>query len=282
MQEIADYVLVRELREGNHGRYYLARPPARLRVQAEFVMVKVVAGQVADKTFRRAVQELRAFASTRSPYLVRLFDAGQQDGVLFYAMEHFPLGTLSAPERTLARPEVLRAVGHAARAAHALHEAGVAHHDIQPDNVLLADDGARLSDLGLAHVLQPGVTVTGFGAAPSLEYVDPAVLRGGRPSRQSDVYSLGMTLHRALSGTGAFGDLPTENPLLAIRRVLSREPHLSPLLQPEDAEVVKRCLDPDQRRRPNTAAVLADQLEQLAAESLQGAPLPASSSLPQR
>lgn len=265
MRDIADYVLVRELRAGNHGRYYLARPPARLRVPAEYVVVKVVAGEVAAKTFRKAVGELRAFASTRSPYLVRLLDAGQQEGVLFYAMEHFPLGSLGAPERPLVRKEVLRAMAHAARATHALHEAGIAHHDIQPDNVLLAPDGGRLSDLGLAHLLQAGVTVTGFGATSSLEYVDPVVLRGGRPSRQSDIYALGMTLHRALTGEGAFVDLPTDQPLVAIRRVLSREPQMSPTLSAEERAVIALCIDPDWRRRPAQADFVAENLEALLA-----------------
>lgn len=267
MNDIADYVLVRKLREGNHGSYYLAVPPARLRVSAEHVVVKVVAGEVVAKTFRKAIDELRAFASTRSPYIVELIDAGQQDGVLFYAMEHFPLGSLGAPEQALTRLMVLRAVADAARGAHALHEAGIAHHDIQPDNVLLAPDGGRLSDLGLAHLLQPGITVTGFGATPTLEYVDPAVLRGGRPSRQSDVYSLGMTLHRALSGEGAFGELPADQPLVALRRVLSHQPEIARGLADQDAEVVRRCIDTDQRRRPTTAGELAEQLDELLAGS---------------
>ena len=56
----------------------------------------------------------------------------------------------------MTRPEVLTALEHAARAAHALHEAGLAHGDIKPANVLLANDGGgRLSDLGLARVLSP-------------------------------------------------------------------------------------------------------------------------------
>lgn len=263
MKDIADYVLVRELRQGNHGRYFLARPPARLRVPAEYVVVKVVAGHVVAKSFRKAINELRAFASTRSPYIVRLLDAGQQDGVLFYSMEHFPLGSLGSPERPLTRFEVLRAVAHAAHALHALHEAGIAHHDVQPDNVLLAEDGGRLSDLGLAQLLQAGVTVTGFGAAAAVEYVDPVVLRGARPSRQSDIYSLGMTMHRALSGVGALGELPADQPLVAIRRVLSHEPTVSPHLEAADAEVVALCLDPDQRARPATAQELAERVEAL-------------------
>ena len=100
------------------------------------------------------------------------------------------------------RATVITAVADAARAAHSLHEAGIVHRDINPDNVLLAADGGRLADLGLAQVLQPGVAVTGIGRVESVEYIDPVVLGGGQPSRLTDVYGLGMTLHRALSGIG--------------------------------------------------------------------------------
>ena len=75
----------------------------------------------------------------------------------------------------------MRALAAAARAAAALHAAGIAHRDIKPGNVLLHPDGGRLSDLGLAQVFTEGVTVTGMGGLDAIEYVDPALLLGGRP-----------------------------------------------------------------------------------------------------
>ena len=106
--------------------------------------VKVLAGRATDDVFRRATKELRAFAAVRSPYLVSLYDAGQQDGVFYYAMEYCPLGSLAAPVQQMSRAEVFRAVEHAALAVHALHEAGIVHRDIKPANVLLYDGGAKL------------------------------------------------------------------------------------------------------------------------------------------
>jgi serine/threonine protein kinase len=262
---IADYVFIRPLAEGNHGQYYLATPPARLGLEASAVVVKVVAGQTTSETFSKATRELKAFAAVRSPYLVRLFDAGQQAGTFFYAMEWLERGSLAAPSQELSKDAARKAVADVARAAHALHEAGIVHQDIAPENVLLTEDGGRLADLGLAKVLQPGVTVTSLGSRSigAVEYVDPAMLAGGQPSRLTDVYSLGMTLHRALAGTGMFGDIASSQPMMAMRAVLAGTPRLDPSLGPEEAALIKACVDADLSHRPRTALEVAERIDAL-------------------
>jgi serine/threonine protein kinase len=259
---IADYEVVRLIGEGNHGRYFLARPPARLGLADEFVALKVFGDRVGEQAYERGVRELRAFAAVRSPYLVKVYDAVLEDSFV-YAMEYFPLGSLAAPARPLSRETVLTALEHAAHATHALHEAGLAHGDIKPANVLLADDGGgRLSDLGLARFLAPGATLTGMGRASSVEYMDPDLLGGARPSRRTEVWALGATIHRALAGTGLYGELPDTQPLLAIRRVLSTSPQVDPGLAPADAALVQDCLA-DGDNRLATAAAVADRLAQM-------------------
>jgi eukaryotic-like serine/threonine-protein kinase len=266
---VADYVVVRQLGEGNHGRYYLARPPARLELAEEFVALKVFGDRVGELAYERGVRELRAFAAVRSPYLVTVYDAVLED-TFAYAMQYFPLGSLSAPARPLARAEVHRALENAARAAHALHEAGMAHSDIKPANVLLTEGsggstagiGGRLSDLGLARFLAPGATLTSMGRASSVEYVDPDVIGGARPSRRTEIWALGATVHRALAGTGLYGELPDAQPLLAIRKVLGAQPQIDPALRPDEAELVRLCLAPNDDRLP-TAEAVADRLAAL-------------------
>ena len=267
MDGIADYTFIRPLGEGNHGRYYLATPPARLGLDTASVVVKVVAGQTTSETFARATRELKAFAAVRSPYLVRLFDAGQQAGTFFYAMEWLERGSLAEPTGELTKDAARKAVADVARAAHALHESGIVHQDIAPENVLLTADGGRLADLGLAKVLQPGVTVTSIGSRSigAVEFVDPAMLAGGQPSRLTDVYSLGMTLHRALAGKGMFGDIPADQPMMAMRAVLAGSPKVDPALGPEETALIKACVDPDLANRPSTAGEVAERIDALSA-----------------
>ncbi len=259
---IADYEFVRFLGEGNNGEFYLAKPPKRVPVDDEHVAVKVLAGTTSDDAFRRMTRELRTFAAVNSPYLVLLYDAGQEGGTFFYAMEYLPMGSLATPARPLERDEVVRAVEHAARAAHALHEVGSAHRDIKPANVLLHEEGAKLSDLGLVQILAPGQTVTGLAGVGSIEFMDPAIMQGGRASRASDVWSLGATLHRALTGTGLYGELPERDPLLALRKVLNSTPELAASLSTGEADVIRACLA-DPAERPPTAEEVAVMIAEL-------------------
>ena len=261
---IADYRFIRALGAGNHGMYYLARCPERLPVSAEFVAVKVLSGASSGDTFRRAMRELAAFAAVTSPYLVTLYDAGQQGNDLYYSMEYLTDGSLADPAKPLQQHTALIAVAHAARAAHALHEAGMAHNDIKPGNILLHPGGGKLADLGLSRILTPGMTITGLGPTAAVEYLDPALLRGEAPSRASDIFALGATLHRALTGEGLYGVLPAGNGLIAMRRVLSRPAVISADLAPEASEVVKAAISEDKAARPATALGLAERIEALA------------------
>lgn len=263
MDKIADYRLVRSLGGGSHGEFFLAEPPVRLGLDAEYVAVKVMAGQTQDDAFRRATRELRLFAQVKSPHLVILYDAGQEGGRFYYAMEYLSLGSLAAPARPLDRGETLRAVADACRAAHVLHDAGIAHRSIKPANILITEEGGKLSDLGLAQFLQPGMTVTGMGPIGSVEYLDPAILAGERAGRSSDLWSIGVTLHRALTGEGVYGELPENEPLVAIRKVLSSEPVLSDRLSDEERALVEGCLAPDAADRPATALEVAERIDAL-------------------
>ncbi|HET6876185.1 MAG TPA: serine/threonine-protein kinase [Jatrophihabitans sp.] len=261
MNGIADYEFVRSLGAGNHGEFFLAHRPSRIPVDVEYVAVKVMSGPTTEDVFRRATRELSAFAAVQSPYLVSLYDAGQQGGVFYYAMEYFPQGSLGDGDRD--RATVVAAVADAARAAHALHEAGIVHRDISPRNVMLYNGGGKLSDLGLSQVLAPGVTITGMGSVTSIEYTDPALIQGAKPSRATDIFSLGATLHRALTGTGLYGTLPEGDAMLALRKVFSSEITIAAGLDPQLRDVIAWTIAPSAADRPPTAADLAARLDTL-------------------
>jgi serine/threonine protein kinase len=260
--QLADYQILEPMADSEDEEIYVAVPPARLGLETDRVLVKVVRGVSNDQAVKRATDELRIFATVASPYLVRLHDAGQEDDALFYAMDFPTVGTLKTPARELPLAIRLRAVAHAARGAHALHEAGVVHRTIAPSRVLLDETGAKLAGLGLARFVSPGLLMNTMPHVRQIDYLDPALLRGSPASRASDIWSLGAVLHFAASGgLSLYPVLPEGSPLGSVRQVLGGGQVIDPGIPAAIADVVRACLAADPAKRPASAAELADQID---------------------
>jgi serine/threonine protein kinase len=260
---LGDYTVLRPFSEGGHGRFVLATPPPRLGL-SDPVVIKVVPG-TQESGFRRFTRELKLFARVNSPHLVRLYDAGQHEDVFFYSMEWCKSGTLAEPEHPLSRQAKLQAISGAARAAHDLHEAGIAHRDLRPGNILLRADGsACLGDLGLAQ-LGSG-SVTSMAPMASIGFVDPRLITGDNASRASDIYSLGAVLHWALTGKHIHPGVEGVDPMMAVRSVLRQPPHIErDLLSAEEADLILACTAAQPEQRPATALEVAELIDELAA-----------------
>ncbi|HMK10269.1 MAG TPA: protein kinase [Acidimicrobiales bacterium] len=263
MARFGDYLLVRRLGEGAHGRSYLAEPPLRLGVSDEYVVLKVLHRDVTEDEFARATAHLTSIASVLSPYLARPLDVLRVDRSMGIVTEHVAGGSLDAPSRPIGRRDVMQAVADAALGAHALHEAGIAHANITPSNILLGTRCAKLADASLLAVLDPGRTTAGTRAGDSVDLTDPALLLGAEPSRASDVWSLGATLHRMLTGQSLFGVVPDVGETEALRHVIVAPARLGPSLSPAEARVIADCVSDDPVERPLTAEALASRLRSL-------------------
>jgi serine/threonine protein kinase len=250
---IADYEFVHLLGEGSHGSFWLARCPERLGISADHVAVKTLAHHATDADFTRLSGALQRFCAVRSSLLVRLYDVGQQGGILYYASEYFPDGSLAQPSRPFTRSSVLAAITDAAYAAHALHESGIAHRDIKPGNIMIDGVRAKLADIGLAHILNPGQTITGLDHIGSIEYLAPELIKGQSASRSTDIWALGATMHKVLTGRSIYPDVPDGSLLQALRFLLSEQPTLNESLRDEERLIIEQSLAADPLERPRTA-----------------------------
>lgn len=259
MTRIGDYEVVETIGDGNHGVYHTARPPARLGLADPIVTLKVLDHYGSTDDFKRITNELRLLHSLRSPHLVELLDAGSVDGRMYLATRHYPAGALDATS-SLSRSARVAIIADAARGAHDMHDVGVAHRDINPSNIFIDKTRGRLADLGLAQTLAGATATVGTGPIGSLQFIDPDLVWGGKASRSTDIWSLGITLHCALSDIAPFGEIPTDNLLSAFRHVVHTQPTLDHSFEPELLGVVHHCLAPVDKRF-ETALALANELD---------------------
>ena len=258
---LADYVITDVVAGDGPGALDGARPPDRLGVTGDRVAVKVLPGGD-DTAFRRFTRELKMYARVTHPGLLHVFDAGQHETMFFYTTEWCDGGSLDDAER-LGRDARLAALAEAARAVHQLHEAGIVHRDIRPGSILLrADTTAVLADLGAAH-LGTG-TMTSLAPMASIGYIDPQLLLGEPASRSTDVYSLGATLHRVLTGRHLHAQLEGRDVMLAVRTVISRPPNIQrDLLDADEMDLIAASVDRRPEARPPTAEAVAHLVDDL-------------------
>ncbi len=183
-----------------------------------------------------------------------------------------PTGTsalLASGSRDYIR-HVVYLVRQVANAAHALHEAGIVHRDIKPDNILVGPDGSQavLMDLGLAQLVDEteGRLTRTRQFVGTLRYASPEqVLAVDKVDRRSDVYSLGATLWELLTLRPLFGATEQTPPPELMRQIQYEEPgrlrkHHPGI--PRDLEaIVEKCLQKDVRSRYASAHALAADLE---------------------
>ena len=270
-QRLAHYDLVGWLGAGGMGEVFRARDTALGRDAA----LKLIPRRFTPALRVRLLREAEASAKLQHPAIATFYEAGEDGGEAFIAMEFVDGETL---RRRLAEGPVplaqalaitrclLEALQHA-------HTAGILHRDIKPENIVITgSDSAKLLDFGLAmHLL---AAEGGAGVAPlsavanvtssritgTLGYMAPEQLRREALDARTDVFQVGAVMYELLTGSPAF---PGSTPLERIAAVMLREPDFGvptvAALPVGIRQVLQRALSRDpERRYPTAAAFLAD------------------------
>ncbi|MEV4009236.1 protein kinase [Nonomuraea angiospora] len=238
------------------------------------VALKVLSvDRVDQRTMRRFQRELQLTGRlTGHPNVVTVFDTGvTRSGKPYIAMDYFENGSLRdkvRKEGPLPVPDVLRAGVKLAGALAAVHEAGVLHGDIKPQNILISRYGElAIADFGVARVVDSSeISATSQAFTPL--HAAPEVLTGQPHSASTDIYSLGSTLYHLLAGQPAFHN-PTDPSIAPLMyRVLSIEP--PPInrsdVPPPVFETVMRAMSKQPEVRYGSAREFARRLQEVQAE----------------
>ena len=260
---IGGYQLQARLGAGGMGRVYLAFTPG-----GRALAVKVVRREFAeDAEFRgRFAQEIRAAQRVNGVYTAQVVDAGPDAEQPWLATAYVPGPSLAAAVREhgpLPPRTVLLLAAAVAESLAAIHAASVVHRDLKPANVVLAEDGPRVIDFGIARAGDSTpLTATGIRIGTP-QYMAPEQALGQSAEPATDLFSLGSLAFYAATGRTPFGD---GQEMAVLYRVVNEQPNLADC-PPELLPVVQACLVKDPAERIAGPALI-DLCRQLAGGDL--------------
>jgi serine/threonine protein kinase len=249
---VGPYRFLGRLGSGGMGLVCLARG-----ADGRLVAVKLVHQEIAaDPDYRRRfAREVRAATALTGRFTVAVLDADPDAPQPWYAAEFIDGPTLGEVVRKSGPlpARALRALAAGlADALAALETAGLVHRDVKPDNILLAPDGPKLIDFGLAHRETDSILTRVGSVVGSPGYMSPEQIAGRGATTASDVFALGAVLAYAAQAHGPFGAGPSE---ARMYRTRFGEAQLAGVPE-EFHDLLTRCLAKEPADRPTPRELL--------------------------
>jgi len=271
------YEILHELKSGGMGSVLLARRRGPGAFE-QLVAIKTILPEYAATPAVRAMflDEAAILARTHHPGIATVHDFGEEGATLYMAMEYVAgISMRDVIEHAPPPIVIARAIVEACRGLHAAHELrdlsgaplGLIHRDISPDNLMLGFDGhVKVIDFGIALVKNRQAPVTEFGSLKGKPpYMSPEQVKNETLDRRSDVWAAGVVLWELLTQKPLFGGDSIYAVAMAVQEQVIVPPSQAigePLPLGLDA-VVMNALERDPARRTQTAADLAEQLEEV-------------------
>lgn len=255
---VAGHVVLSRLGRGGQGEVYRARDPGG----REVALKLLTAGAPGGEAFGRFRREMRLLCSLDHPRVVRAYATGEDAGRPWIACELAPDGTLADALQArgpLGQAATIELLSDLIEGLIVLADAGIAHRDVKPSNILAFAGRWKLGDLGMARRYEPdGSSWTGSGhVVGTPAYIAPELVAGEAANFASDVYAAGCVAYQCLVGeqpyTGADAmavlrqhlNAPVADPGIVL-------PDLDPALRLLVCELMDKRLD----RRPTDPALL--------------------------
>lgn len=278
VESIREYQLLAKLGEGGMGAVYKALHTRLDKV----VALKVLPAERMRDTgaVARFQREMKAVGKLDHPNIVRAMDAGEEAGMHFLVMEYvegLDLSQLAKLTGPLPIADACELVRQAALGLAEAHEHGMVHRDIKPSNLILAkprkkkgEPTVKILDLGLAllsEALAPdagGLTTSGQMMG-TIDYMAPE--QGGDSHQvdiRADIYSLGATLYKLLTGVAPFAGEKFDTPVKKLMALATQSPNSIRSLRPDVpaplAQIIERMLAKNPADRFATPEELIDAL----------------------
>ncbi|OOC57171.1 serine/threonine protein kinase [Nocardiopsis sinuspersici] len=246
-----NYRLVRSLGRGGFGEVFLGEAPDGSRAAVKLLHASWAGDPEMRRRFATEVEQARRVSGFCIAAILDADPAAREPWIATEFIDGPTLQEAVAQEGPRSGVELHRLAVSTATALAAIHAAGVVHRDLKPDNIMLAPDGPRVIDFGIARAVET-TSVTASGVVGTIGYMAPEQLEGMRLTSAVDIFSWGSVMVYAATGREAF---PGPTQASRIARVLGAEPDLGALTEPL-AGIVRACLDKDPDRRPDATVLL--------------------------
>jgi serine/threonine protein kinase len=252
-ERIGSYAIIGRLGAGAMGQVFLARSTA-----GRLVAVKTIRVELAEEAGFRArfAREVAAASRVSGVFTAAVIEAAPDADLPWVATAYVPAPSLSALVKRagpLPVPAVRWLAAGCGEALQSIHGAGLLHRDVKPSNVLVAADGPRVIDFGVARAAERVQLTTTRGAAGTPAYMAPEQARDAtQASPASDVFSLGATLVYAATGHPPYQG---ETVMDILVRLATEPPDLTGV-PGELMDLITACLQRVPRDRPSDVAIL--------------------------
>ncbi|GLY78879.1 WD40 repeat domain-containing serine/threonine protein kinase [Actinoallomurus iriomotensis] len=245
-RQIGPYRLEGRVGAGGMGQVYLGTSPGGRKVAVKVIQPELANAPQFRARFTREVEAARRVGGFHTAHVVDA-DPGAEAPWLVTAFIPGPTLQEAVKQRGPLPPEAAARLGAGlAEGLAAIHQCGLVHRDLKPGNIIMADDGPRIIDFGVARALDAtSLTATG-SVIGTYAYMSPEQIRADRTDPASDVFSLGSVLVFAATGRSPF-DAPTVAAI--VHRILHDRPALGGL-SGDLRSVLAACLAKEPTDRP--------------------------------
>ena len=256
------YQVERHLGRGGMGDVYLVRDTVINR-QAALKTIRLDTDLDSKQLIemrQRFYREAQTAGNLQSPYIVTVFDVGEDLGMSYLVMEYVEGQTLTQwmKKQRFSVPQIKHVIYHAGLGLAYAHENGVFHRDVKPDNIMLSNIGAvKVMDFGIARVVESSLTRTG-SVMGTPAYMSPEQVNGERVDGRSDAFSLGVILYELVTGQKPFKGDTVPSLWFAITKADPPRPSsVDSDVHPAWDEILKKALAKDRNQRYATVKDLA-------------------------